>query len=122
MGLRLASKKTTDLEFGDDRITVRTGLSKGNFKEILAALPADFSSEKDFNPLEADAFTIGIFRALVVGWTLKDEDGNPVDASVENYLGLDRESAAEVDLALFQHFNSLSVTDETKSKSGKAGR
>jgi hypothetical protein len=119
MGLRLAKKATTDLEFGDDRITVRTGLSKGNFRKVLEALPDDFSSDTGFNPLEADSFTLGIFEALVVGWTLKDDEGNDVPATIENYIDLDRDSAAEVDLALFQHFNSLSVTDEQKSSGEK---
>ena len=122
MGLRLAPKSTIVIDLGDgDSVEARAGVSKRDFRKILEALPSDFNDDKSFNPLEADDFTVGIFNALVVSWTLKDENGNPVVATAENYLALDRESVSSLDLALFAHFNSLSLTADEKVKSGKAG-
>lgn len=124
MGFRIVPKSTEKIDMGDgDFIEVRKGLSKANFREILAALPEDFNDDnKSFSPKEADNFTVGIFSALVVGWSAVDEDGTPIPATVESYLNrLDRETAQAVDTALFDYFNSLSLTEQEKSPSNEDG-
>jgi len=119
--LRLASRDTKDLSLGDDDfLKVRIDLSKSDYKKILSRLPEDFGGENaTFNPLEIDDFTIGIFDAFVVGWSVTDESGKPIESTVENYLELSRDSATAIDTALFEHFNSLDLTGSEKTKSRK---
>jgi hypothetical protein len=122
--LRLASRKTTTLDLGEGgELVVKTDISKGDFEALLARLPVDMGGDDGtgFTPLEADNFTTGVFAMLVKGWNATDEDGNPVDPTVENYLQLPREATAILDAKLLEYFNSLSVTNEEKTKSKKAG-
>jgi hypothetical protein len=124
MGFRIVPRSTKKLELGDgDYIEVKAGLSKNDFRKVLERLPENFSSDSEFNPIQADEFTVGVFDALVVGWSAIDEDGNPLPATVENYLTrLDRSSAAAVDTVLFEHFNGLDLTKEERTKSAKTGK
>lgn len=124
MGFRIIPRQTKKIDLGDgDFIEVRTGLSKKDFRRVLEHLPEDFSDDKEFNPSEADEFTIGVFEALVVGWSATDEDGEALAPTVDNYLTrLDRSSSSAVDLALFEHFNSLDLNKDEKSKSAKTGK
>ena len=120
--LRLASRKTTVLDLGEGgELVVRTDISKGDFEALLARLPVDMGGGDNtgFTPLEADNFTTGVFAMLVTGWNATDEDGNPVDPTVENYLQLPREATTILDAKLLDYFNSLSVTTEEKTKSKK---
>lgn len=121
--LRLASRKTTTLDLGEGgELVVRTDISKGSFNALLARLPTDMDGENaNFTPLEADNFTTGVFGMLVVGWNATDEDGNPVDPTVENYLQLPREVTTVIDSQLLEYFNSLSVSETEKKSSAKAG-
>ena len=121
--LRLASRKTTTLDLGEGgELVVRTDISKGSFNALLARLPQDMDGENaNFTPLEADNFTTGVFGMLVVGWNATDEDGNPVDPTVENYLQLPREVTTVIDAQLLEYFNNLSVSETEKKSSAKAG-
>jgi len=121
--LRLASRKTTTLDLGEGgELVVRTDISKGSFNALLARLPQDMSgSDNQFTPLEADNFTTGVFGMLVTGWNATDEDGNPVDPTVENYLQLPREVTSVIDEKLLDYFNGLSVSEPEKKSSPKAG-
>jgi hypothetical protein len=125
MGFRIVPRSTDKIDMGDgDYIEVRKGLSKGDFRKILERLPDDFSDEnKGFNPAEAEEFTTGVFDALVVSWSAKDEEGKAIPATLESYLTLlDRETAQEVDLKLFEYFNALGVSEAEGTKSGKTSR
>jgi hypothetical protein len=124
MGFRVVPKATNKIDMGDgDFIEVKAGLTKGDFRKVLERLPDDFKGDADFNPLEADQFTVGIFDALVVSWTAKDEDGNPVPATIDGYMNvLDRATASAVDLALFEYFNNLDLKEEDRNKSGKTSK
>jgi hypothetical protein len=124
MAFRIIPKSTVQLDLGDgDYLTVKAGLSKGDFRKVLERLPADFNGDTEFNPLQADQFTIGVFDALVVGWSAVDENGEPLAPTVENYVErLDRNSAQAVDNVLFAHFNSLDLTKDERNKSGKTSK
>ena len=122
MAFRIVPRQTTRLDLGDgDYIEVKNGLSKGDFRKVLERLPQDFSGDDSFTPSEADEFTIGVFNALVVSWSAVDEEGKAIPATEESYLNvLDRETATRVDTVLFEHFNSLDVTEAQRTKSQKA--
>lgn len=123
MALRLASRKTKVLDLGEGgELTVKTEISKGDFNRLLRAMPADMSEDKGFTAVEADDFTVGLFSMLVEGWNATDADGNPVDSTVDNYIGLERESATVIDTALIEYFNTLTPTREEATKSKKASR
>lgn len=116
---QLASRKTNTLTFDEGgELVVRADISKGAFRSLLARMPEDMSEDNtSFTPLEADDFTTGVFEALVVGWNAVDEDGSPVEATVENYLNLPREVAGVLDAKLLEYFNNLTVKEEDKSDS-----
>jgi hypothetical protein len=120
---QLVSRKTTTLTFDEGgELVVKTDISKGDFNALLARLPTDMSGDDNgFTPLEADNFTTGVFGMLVVGWNATDENGNPVNPTIENYLQLPRDVTTIIDAKLLEYFNSLSVTTEEKTKSKKAG-
>ena len=122
MGFKIVPRSVEKIDMGDgDYLEVRKGLSKDNFRKVLDRLPEDYSdSNSTFNIREANDFTTGLFDALVTGWSAKDEDGNPLPATVESYLtDLDRDTATAVDLALFEYFNGMGLTEEESSKSQK---
>jgi hypothetical protein len=125
MGFKIVPRSTNRIDMGDgDYLEVRKGLSKENFGKVLERLPEDFSDDNSsFNIREANDFTTGLFEALVVGWNAVDEDGNPLPAVVSSYLqDLDRDTAQAVDLALFEYFNGLGLTDKDADKSRKTSR
>jgi hypothetical protein len=69
--LRLASTDTRRIELGDeDFLDVKTDLSKREFNALLKGIPQDYDAEKGFTIGQADDFTTGLFKALVVGWSL----------------------------------------------------
>lgn len=126
MGFKIVPRSTERIDMGDgDFIEVKKGLTKGDFRKVLSRLPEDFDNENTtFKPAEAEDFTTGIFDALVVGWSAVDPDsGEPLSPTTENYLTrLDRETATAVDLALFEYFNGLNLSEADAKKSGKTGR
>jgi hypothetical protein len=121
--LKLVSRDTKTLTLGEDgELVVKSDISKGAFRSLLARMPADLSEDSaGFSALEADDFTTGLFETLVEGWNAVGPDGNPVEATVENYLQLPRDVATVVDTALMEHFNSLTVKETDKSDSTETG-
>lgn len=104
---------------GDDGdfLTVRNGISKRDFNALLRALPSDYDANAGFTPGQAGDFTAGLFSALVVGWSSSEP------ATVDEYLALEVDSAARVDEALLNYFNTLSPSAaERKSGEGDSPR
>jgi hypothetical protein len=115
MALRQAATGTVTLPLsgeGDDTLTVRAGISKGDFNKLLKALPADYDAEAGFTPGQAGDFTAALFAAFVTGWT------SDLPLTVDSYLSLEVDSAASVDEALLTYFNSLSPS-AAERKSGE---
>lgn len=120
MALRLASNKTIRLELGEgDWLEVRKDMSRRAFISIVVALSAnrDLAAEEGIDVETATAFGQSLFEALVVGWSVQDENGKPVEATVENYQLLSSDSAPIIDAALAEHFSSLSPNQEESQKS-----
>lgn len=115
--LRLVSKKTKSLDLGDGgRLDVVEQVSRRDFDTLIQKMPDNLEAET-VSPGQATAFTSAIFTMLVRGWNAEDEDGNPVPATVDNYLSLPREISQAVDNALLEYFNSLTPNREEQSKS-----
>lgn len=116
--LRLASRDTKTLPIGDDgEIIVKNAISKRDFNRLLSLFPDTVDGERGFTPGEAVEYTAGLFEVFVTGWNATDLDGNPVAATRENYLDLDRDGASAIDAALIDHFNSLTPTETERKKS-----
>jgi len=116
MGLRRANTGTVNVPVGEDGdfLTVRQGISKRDFNALLKALPADYNADAGFTPGTASDFTVGLFSALVVGWS------SDLPCTVEEYLALEVSDAGDVDTALLEHFNNLSPS-AAERKSGEGG-
>jgi hypothetical protein len=56
-------------------------------------------------------FQSTLFRVFVTGWSLD------VEASIDNYMNLNREAGDAVDAALAKHFESLTPSDKEAAKS-----
>lgn len=120
MALRLVSKKTKRLELVEnDWVEVRDDLSRRDFNRIIQSLPVTREGlDTDNIDLEtATAFAEALFDVFVTDWSVSDEDGNKVAATVSNYQMLARDSSQLVDEAITAHFNSFVVTDEDAQKS-----
>lgn len=119
MGLRRANSDITTIPVGEDgdTLTVRQGISKRDFNALLKALPADYNADAGFTAGSASDFTVGLFSALVVGWS------SPNPCTVEEFLALEVSDAGEVETALLEHFNSLSPSAaDRKSGDGDSPR
>jgi len=118
MALRLINKDVKRLTLGDeDWLDVRPDISKRQFSKLLQALPSNFGDGQNMTPSDTDNFTTAVFSAFVVDWSVKDENGNPVPVTEDNYLELTRESATIIDAALMEHFNVQSPTEQELTKS-----
>lgn len=116
--LKFASKGSKTLDLGEgDFLEVREGVSKKQFRSLLDKLPEEWDSDKGFTPGQADDFSTALFDMLVIDWSLVDEEGAKVPASVDNYVNLERGAAATVDVKLVEHFNELTPSTEERSKS-----
>jgi len=121
--LRLASKESKRISIGDgdDYLEVRQDISKRDFAKLIKILPSNLDAEKGMTLDDADNFSAGLFDLLVVGWSLKDDAGNPIIPTVEVYYSLSRDAAIAVDTVLVEHFNSLTPTDDDRRKSEGTG-
>jgi|WetSurMetagenome_2_1015567.scaffolds.fasta_scaffold601967_1 hypothetical protein len=125
MALRLIKKQPVRLPLGeDDWLEVWPDISKRQFGQLIAALPDDFAETQSMSPTQTEQFTTSIFETFVTDWSVVDDEGNPVPATVDNYLELTRESATAVDAALMEHFNGQSPSEDelTKSKEPRGKR
>ena len=117
MVLRLAPKGTVRLPVGDDGwIEVRPDISRKEFNNIALSMPDDVGDE-GIDMQSALNLNEQLFKLFVVGWSVEDEDGDPVPVDETNYQELSRQSAQLIDTALVEHFNSLSPNRETQTKS-----
>lgn len=111
--LRLAdldAVKRIEHESGD-WIDVRANLSKRDINRILTTLPQELLNGTGQVTFQAAVGSAeALFAALLVGWSLE------VPATVENYLNLDGEPAAWIDQKLFEHFNSLTLSEDERGK------
>lgn len=101
MGLfRKASVETVQLPVGDegDFLVVRSDISKREFNALASAMP---KQAENLSIAEASDFSVALFEALVVGWSLDEE------ATAEAYLGLTAAASNAIDSALAEHFSSL---------------
>lgn len=114
MPLRLASSNSKRLQLDPESyIDVVEDISKRDFNRLIAAMPAELD-EGGLTPLQGTEFQTSLFDIFVRGWSLDDAP------SVENYLSLSRESAALVDVALVEHFNSLTPDAPKEEKPSKS--
>ncbi len=112
--MRLVKSTNTKLDLGDgDYIEVVADISKRTFNDLVAAMPQDVD-EKGMTPKQGTEFQSAVFGAFVRGWSVEDEDGNPVPADVQRYLDLPNEFAQKIDEKLLDHFNALTVTPDEK--------
>lgn len=112
--LKKATTETKRLPIGEegDWVEVRAGLSKREFNRFVSYMPArSVSEENPLNAGEAMEFATGLFEALVVGWS-----GEPSKPSKEDYLDLEQDSAALIDTALMEHFQSLTPSQDEANK------
>lgn len=117
MVLRLAPRGTVRLPVGDDGwIEVRPDISRKEFNNIALSMPDDVG-EDGIDMQSALDLNEQLFKLFVVGWSVVDEDGDPVPVDETNYQELSRQSAQLIDTALVEHFNSLSPNRETQTKS-----
>ncbi len=123
MSLRLASKDTIRITVGEDDgwLDVRKDISRRQFNALISSLPEDYGQDSSITLSVASDFSTALFSAFVIGWSVEDENGNPLPVTEDNYQELERQSAQLIDSAISEHFNALSPDEETTSKS-KANR
>lgn len=103
--LRLA--KTDDVkryfyEDTDEYIELRTEITKKEATGLLKFAP------KEEGDIEAGFRFIGrAFRDLIVGWSLKDDDGNPIEPSLEVYEQLGAAPANWIDRTVGRHLRGV---------------
>lgn len=104
-------------EDGDqDFIRVRSSLSKGEANEILGQAP---SGERDIK--QGLAFLEVFFKAVMIEWSLVDEEGLPVKPTVEEYRNMDAAGARLIDEKLGQHLNKL-IGREVEAAEGESSK
>lgn len=111
--LRLADINATKRISHDsgDWIEVRANLAKKDINSILLALPQELlNGEGSFTYEAAVGSAEALYKALVTGWSLDEP------TTIESYLALTGDAAAWVDTTLYEHFNSLSASDDEKGK------
>jgi hypothetical protein len=114
--LKFASAETTRLDLGDgDWLDVRSDVSKRDFNNLIKKMPQDIDPSGKVTMGQATDLGVALFDTLVTGWSFEGED-----ATVDNYLRLNRAAADVIDSKLGEHFSSLTPTKEeqTKSKRG----
>lgn len=115
MALRLASQATKRIAIGDeDYIEVLEDISRREFGQLLKVIPRDVET---LSVEDAEVFTVALFNLFVRGWSVCDDGGKPVPATVDNYYLLSREAAGLIDAAVIEHFNSLTPSAAEQSKS-----
>jgi hypothetical protein len=121
--LRLASKETKRLYLDDsqeDWVEVKVDLSERDFNSLLRGLPGEFNSETGLTPAQSDDYASFVFEALVTGWSLEDENGQPVSPTLDVYHELSSEASNVIDRVVVEHFNSLTPdADERKKSEGR---
>lgn len=85
-----------------DWIRVRASLSKAESNKILTTAPReDRDIEGGF------AFMERFFDKVVVAWSFKDDEGNELMPTIENYRQMDSAGARLIEEQLTKHFNKL---------------
>lgn len=120
--LRLVSASTKKIDLGEegDWIEVKSDISKQAFVDLLSSLPNDVTNAEggsDLSIAQAMEFQKNLFETFIVDWSVVDEKGKKVAASVENYLQLGRAAAEVVDTAIAAHFDTLTPSKDDVSKS-----
>ena len=130
--LKKVNKKETiryETEDGEDFIDLRAGLTKGEVNQIMLAAPTQNTKpvlDDDGVPLKDDMgnpvlvpadpkadmegglkFLERFLDVCLTGWSMTDEDGNPVPPSVEAYRELSPEAGAWVDGELNKHIQTV---------------
>lgn len=96
---------------GEDWVKVRTDVAKRDFNRFIAFLPGrEMSDDDKLTAPEAVELQNGMFELLVVGWSMVEEDGTPVPATLDEYLALSNDASQALDTALAEHFKSLQPT------------
>lgn len=103
--LRLANTedvKRYQYEDTEEYIELRTEITKKEATNLLKFAP------KEEGDIEAGLRFIGrAFRDLIVGWSLKDENGNPVEPSLEVYESLAAAPANWIDRTVGNHLRGV---------------
>jgi len=112
---RDATETFTFGEDGEDTdfLRVRSSLSKAEANTILRHMPTEQRDLEGYtNLLER------LFETVVVGWSM-EEDGKPVEPTVENYREMEAEGAALIDEKLRDVLSTLfgAKTEELEGES-----
>lgn len=100
-----------DGEPTDEYIDLRTQLKKSEANAMLKFAP------RQENDLEGGMrFIERAFHDIVKGWSLEDDDGNPIPATVETYQDLDAAAAQWVDRSLGVHLRTVLGADGEKAE------
>lgn len=93
-----------DEALGDERdyIRVRASLSKGEANDILSQAP---TGERDIKG--GLAFLENFFTKVIVEWSMKDEEGEPIPPTLEEYRSMEAAGARMIEEKLSQHLNKL---------------
>ena len=120
MSLRHVSKETKRIEIGDeDWLEVRTDISRRAFNNLLMTLPVnrDGIVEDDIDLTTASNFSAALFQAFVTDWSVIDDKGRKTKATIDNYYDLSRDAASLIDVAVIEHFNSMTPNEQESTKS-----
>ena len=120
--LRLANVEETkryfyevDGELTDEYIDLRTQLTKQEASDLLK-----FAPRKEDDLEGGMRFIEAAFHKVVAGWSLVDEEDNPIPPSVDVYQMLDAASASWIDRSVGTHLRSLLGAD-AEAAEGKQG-
>jgi hypothetical protein len=118
MALKIRGNKTIRVALGDDDwLEVRPELTKAEFRDVINSLPENLTEESRMTYDQSDNFLRTVFSRLVVDWSVVDEDGNRVPATLENLDALPRSASTIIETALMNHFNSQEADEDTQTKS-----
>ncbi len=117
--LRSNTQSTKIMIGTEDYIEVRPELTKKEFRAVIEALPENIAEEgARMTYAQSEGFLSAVFERMITGWSVVDDDGNPVPVTVENLEELPRSAATAIEQALMQHFNGQEATPE-ELKSGE---
>lgn len=110
--LRRANTEPQQIPLDDEGsyISVTKDITKGQFNQLVEAMPQDVDDEKGLTPSQGTGLQTALFKTFVIGWSLD------VEPSVEEYLNLPREAAEAVDTALMAHFSNIQVGEPDRKK------
>lgn len=112
--LRLANTEETKRythDNGEDYLDLRAQITK---KEANALIK--FAPRKDEDLDGGLRFLEKAFGDLIVGWSLEDEEGNPIKPSIQVYEQLESSAASWIDRTVGQHLRGVFGNDAEEAE------